>query len=326
MYAMNLTSFYDASSYSLDRSHTGYIGEYDFNVSGNANNRIFWGFTLGLHSVHYKHYGEYTENLVGYPDGSLTVTDERKIKGTGADLQAGIIFMPVDESPFRVGLSVASPTWYNLTSSNYTAIGKDYRTDDYDFNLNMPWKFGVSLGHIIGGNLALGLSYEYSDYSSIDTRIKKGDRNIHDSESDEVMNRHTQASLRAVNTLKVGVEFKPVPEMAIRLGYNWVSPMYKKDAFKDGTLDSYGSLISSATDFTNWKQTNRITCGIGYQFDRNLNLAAAYQYSGRNGDFEPFASYVDKDHANHPEESNICDVKGVSFKRHQLLVTATYTF
>lgn len=325
----NIWYFEDATGYTMDRSHTGYIGEYDFNISGNINNRVYLGMTLGLHDVHYKHYSEYVERFA--ENSPITVADDRKVTGAGFDLKFGIIFRPIAESPLRVGLSIATPTWYDLTTSNYTTVtddgGSAYASEEYDFNMTMPWKFGLSLGHTIGNNLAIGASYEYTDYGSMDNRVKHDNRNwdTYDSESDDVMNRHTEQSLRAVNTLKLGVEYKPVPEMAVRLGYNWVSPMYKKDAFRDGSLQSLGSYYSSTTDFTNWQSTNRITCGFGYQCDKNLNLALAYQYQTRNGEFEPFMSY----YCNIPgyeDWSNIVDPVKVNFKRHQVLLTATYSF
>ena len=49
--------YMEADRYALDRRHTGYIGEYDFNLSGNVDNSFYWGITLGLHDVHYTHYG-----------------------------------------------------------------------------------------------------------------------------------------------------------------------------------------------------------------------------------------------------------------------------
>ena len=55
-------------------------------------------------------------------DYSLTVADSREITGTGFDIKAGIIVRPVEESPFRIGLSVSSPTFYELRTSNYTYI------------------------------------------------------------------------------------------------------------------------------------------------------------------------------------------------------------
>ena len=140
------TWFYDnATSYMLDRSHTGYVAEYDFNISGNINNRIYLGLTIGLHDVHYKHYGEYTENLLqGNDSYTMTVSDDRKITGQGYDVKAGIIFRPIEYSPFRVGLSVSSPTFYKLTTDNYTLVSDGSygvsTSEAYDFKLYTPWK------------------------------------------------------------------------------------------------------------------------------------------------------------------------------------------
>ena len=143
-----------------------------------------------------------------------------------------------------------------------------------------------------------------------------------ESESDDAMNDHTDRTLKGVSTLKLGLEYKPAPEIAVRFGYNYVSPMYKEEGFKDGTLNSDGSYYSSATDYTNWKSTNRITCGIGYNVG-NMNLDVAYQYSSTNGEFSPFMNYFDN---NDKSEDNVCDAVNVSNKRHQLLFTIGYKF
>ena len=37
--------FNDASAYTFDRAHRGWIGDYEFNLSGNYNDRFFWGVT-----------------------------------------------------------------------------------------------------------------------------------------------------------------------------------------------------------------------------------------------------------------------------------------
>lgn len=326
--------YYDeASAYTLNRNHKGYIGEYDFNLSGNVNDRFYWGLTVGIHGVHYKHYGEYKESLNGF---NILVSDDRRISGTGVDIKGGVIIRPIEESPFRFGLSVATPTFYNLTTENSTSIsisGKNptivSNNEALDFKLWTPWKFGLSLGHTVGQMLALGAGFEYADYGSLDTRYNTGryydywtDTYREKSSSDAEMNRHTEQTLKGVYTLKLGAELKPIPEMAVRLGYNYVSPMYNEDGFKDGTLQSEGSYYSTATDFTNWKATNRITCGLGYQLD-DINLAIAYQYTTQKGEFMPFMNYVDNDFA---ADDNLCNTVEVKNNRHQVLFTVGYTF
>lgn len=328
--------YYGSERYMMDRANTGYIGEYDFNVSGNINDRVYLGLTIGVHDVHYKGYSEYAELFAGNEDGlgGILVEDSRVITGTGFDVKMGAIFRPIEESPFRVGLSIASPTFYNLTTRNYTTLVVDETNYNpitydpigaleidnvYDFQLYTPWKFGLSLGHTLGNYLALGASYEYADYGSTDSRINNGydDYGYQSSDSDIPMNRHTEQTLKGVSTLKLGAEFKPEEALAVRLGFNWLSPMYNKNAMMDGTINSYGISYQSATDYTNWKDTYRITAGLGYRIDK-FSLDLAYQYSQTDGDFYPFSNVLDS--------SDVVDAVNVSNKRHQILFTLGYTF
>lgn len=351
----------DASRYEFGRAETGYIGEYDFNTSVNVNDRVYLGITIGIHDVHYTGHSLYNEALVNLNNqtaGDITVNDERRITGTGYNASFGIILRPVDASPFRIGLSVSTPTWYDLKTSNYTYLINNTKADgggklqgdypnyttgeSYEFKLFTPWKFGVSLGHTVGNYLALGASYEYADYSRLDTRVNDGydvdywgDVYEHSS-SDEPMNRHTRETLKAVSTLKIGAEAKVMPNLAVRAGYNYVSPMFKKEGYKDGNVDSYGSNYSSATDYTNWEATNRYTVGIGYTLGK-MSFDLAYQYAQTNGKFHPFAdSYLDYTYPGQDSNGNdvtmtesldnYANAVKVSNKRNQLLLTLTYRF
>lgn len=351
----------DASGYEFGRAETGYIGEYDFNTSVNVNDRVYLGITIGIHDVHYTGHSLYNEALVNLNNqtaGDITVNDERRITGTGYNASFGIILRPVDASPFRIGLSVSTPTWYDLKTSNYTYLINNTKADgggklqgdypnyttgeSYEFKLFTPWKFGVSLGHTVGNYLALGASYEYADYSRLDTRVNDGyDVNYwgdvyEHSSSDEPMNRHTRETLKAVSTLKIGAEAKVMPNLAVRAGYNYVSPMFKKEGYKDGNIDSYGSNYSSATDYTNWEATNRYTVGVGYTLGK-MSFDLAYQYAQTNGKFHPFAdSYLDYTYPGQDSNGNdvtmtesldnYANAVKVSNKRNQLLLTLTYRF
>ena len=192
----------------------------------------------------------------------------------------------------------------------------------YDFRLNTPWRFGVSAGHTLGSNLALGLTYEFMSYGSLDNRELRSDYN-NSSDSDREMNSHTSNTLRGVHTVKVGAEFRPFPSVAVRAGYNYISPMYKKDGYRDGTVYSPGTAYATSTDYTNWFETHRFTAGIGYQIDKNFQLDLAYQYQTRSGEFAPFMSYYDDQDSYY---DNIGTPTKVTNKRHQLMATLTYKF
>lgn len=331
---------YGGEKYDFNRSVSGYIGSYDINLSGNIKNRIYLGLTVGITDVHYKDYSEYYETLQPNLDniGSVLISDQRSITGTGFNVKAGVIFRPIEESPFRVGLSIATPTYYKLTADNYTTIGTnvDRSSAGGDFRFNTPWKFGLSLGHTIGSQVALGAVYEFADYGSCDMRTINGtyyddfyDCYRDDSSSEHVMNRLTQKNLKGVSTLKLGGEFRPIQNVAFRLGYNHLSPMFSKSAVRDQTIESPGVYYASTTDYTNWGATNRYTAGVGFTFEK-FRLDVAYQYTQRNGDFYPFMSnysagyYDDNDQLQ--TEVNECNAVSVSDKRHQLLCTLTYSF
>lgn len=336
-----LPVYYNATGYDFGRSTTGYIGQYDFNVSGNSNDRFYWGFTVGIYDVHYNGSSLYSESLVdgNTAIGDVAMNDERKITGTGFDVKAGLIFRPAEESPFRIGLYVHTPTWYDLTTRNYTVLNNNTNeaygstergksSESYDFKFYTPWRFGVSLGHTVGNYLALGATYEYADYTTNDIRVNDGGEvdywgNYYETSSrDEAMKQNIKNSLKGVHTVKLGMEFKPEKNFAVRLGYNYQSAMYNKNGFKDGSLESYGTYYASTTDYTNWKDTHRFTAGVGYNYGK-FSFDLAYQYSQTNGDFYPFMSYVDN---SEPKFDNVCDAVKVSNKRNQLLFTVGYKF
>ena len=330
-----------ATGYTLDRAHTGYIGNYDFAVSGNLNDRVYLGLTFGMKDVNYKGYSEYRENFNNV--GGVLVRDERKVTGSGFDITAGVIVRPVAESPFRIGAYVKSPTWYDLTTSNATGLvyaqgtknKESYISNSYDFKMWTPWKFGFSLGHTIGNNIALGATYEYENYANINSRVNNGgyydyyyDQYYESSIPDKNMNAHTKEVLKGVSTLKLGVEYKPVSNVALRMGYNYVGAKYANDGQKDPGLASLGTAYSSTTDYTNWGEINRFTLGVGYQV-KKFNIDLAYQYSAQKGSFAPFSNVRDITYTSGTTkitESNIASNTDVKNNRSQLLLTLGYRF
>ena len=344
----------EADAFDMNRVNKGYIAEFDFNLSGNLNDRVYLGVTFGLKDVHYDGesiYKEVLNSVSGSIVGDVYVNDFRKITGTGFDIKAGVIVRPFENSPFRVGLSVASPTWYDLTTSNVTqlvnnttisGLNKEARASEaLSYKVYTPWKFGLSLGHPIGNSVALGVVYEYSDYNNLDSRIND-DGMYYDaytnsyytsSYSDKVMNVHTKQTLKGVSTLKLGAEVKVSPEISLRAGYNYVSSLYNKNGFKNGGLDSYGSNYSSATDYVNWGATNRLTLGVGYAV-KKFTVDLAYQYSGTKGDFYPFMGFdVDRYYKDSATNKIVSEhISGgttltkVTDNRHQVLLTLGYRF
>ncbi len=340
----------NGTRYTHDFSSEGYVGDYDINFSGNVSNRVYLGITFGFKDLNYRSYSTYTEQLVDASDasvGSITVNDHRKIDGTGFDIKAGIIFFPIEDNPLRFGVSIATPTWYDLSSRSWTAltnnttisgaepINPNYEAEGaYDYRVYTPWKFGVSAAYTFGNFLALGVSYEYADYGSISSRYVGDDYGYYgydyygSSVKDREMNADTNRMLKGVSTVKVGAEWMATKELAVRLGYNYVSSMYRSDAYRDCTVPSLGTYYSSRADYVNWNATNRITCGLGYNIG-NFAIDLAYQFNQTNGTYFPFmsssTSYSWSDGTTENVTNNVSGVD-VKNKRHQFIATLSYKF
>lgn len=355
--------YYNADKFRFQQMTKGYISDFDFNISGNINNRLYLGLTCTLRDVHYNNTNLYTENLLDGDDvktgahgdnyAIVDITDECSIKGTGYSLKFGAIYRPFETSPFRIAAYVHTPTWYKLYKKHRTYFNIDYypleagyydggKTGEFglDYKVTSPWKFGASLGHTIGNNVALGATYEYSDYSAMDNRIIDGYSYSNSyygtselSSKDEVMNRNTRQSLQGVHTVKVGAEIRPISQIAIRFGYNYLTAMYKESGVRNANwevsenryveMESQGVWSSGTTAYTNWKATNRFTCGLGFNVG-NANIDLAYQYSTATGTFYPFHPQVYD--ASVVYDQNIPTATDVKDNRHQLSLTLGYRF
>lgn len=86
-----------------------------------------------------------------------------------------------------------------------------------EFRLQTPWTYNVSLGYTVGTSLALGAEYEYQDYSTMKFRGPTG------SSSEFTFENSTRPMMKGVNTLRLGLEYKVIPQFALRAGYNYSS-------------------------------------------------------------------------------------------------------
>lgn len=282
----------------------GGIDQYDFNVSFNLHDRVYLGVTLGAYSVDYNKYTFYSEDYGKRERYDLQSWN--RITGSGFDLKFGAIIRPFKYSPFRIGLAVHTPVFYSLdykTSAqvvsdvldieNGNIKGYDVRSWDNlpgnedmvrPFHFQTPWTYNLSLGYTVGKNLALGAEYEYQDYSSMKFKDTEGYSSSFEYENS------TTWMLKGVSTVRLGLEYKVIPQFAIRAGYNYSSSAFKKEAFKDLSINS----IQSDTDFSNSKSLSNYTLGIGYRGSM-FYADLAYKFSTYKSDFYPFVNITEED-------------------------------
>lgn len=94
-YLSSFNSYFHAKDFTQHQVQSGYIGDYDFNISGNIHNRIYLGLTFGIKDVNYESRSLYTETLLFENDidemGMMYLDDSRRITGTGFNVKFGAI-------------------------------------------------------------------------------------------------------------------------------------------------------------------------------------------------------------------------------------------
>lgn len=298
----------------------GGINQYDFNVSFNVEDRMYFGITLGVNDVNYTRSTYYSEDVYdGNHSGYYELRNAFRTEGTGLNLKLGAIFRPIEDSPFRFGLAIHTPTWYSLTdkysSEIYSQLNykfeneadnmqfkADERTIAYageslqDYRLVTPWKFNVSAGTTVGSVLALGAEYEYAGYNACRMYYNDGTPM-------ENQNQYTKSILKGQHTVRIGAEARIASAFSVRAGYN-----YSTSAFKDGAYKSLNvNDMRTDTEYMNDLSRNTVTVGLGYR-GKWFYTDLAYKYDLYKSDFYAFSDEA-------------LPATKVTNERHQLLLT-----
>lgn len=285
----------------------GGLNEFDFNLAFNLYDRVYFGATVGVYYLDYTRNSNYSEDYF-YQDngewmtaGGYTLNNYYHSSGTGVDVKLGMIVRPFENSPLRIGAAVHTPTFYRITEYTSASIdfdvdvlnendvyvqqtGNTYTQDSYGNDMRSetvnkivtPWRYNLSLGYTIGSAVALGVEYEYADYSR--TKLKYDDGITMSVETEDARN-----MLKGVSTIKAGAEFKIVPEFAFRVGYNHITSAMIDDAFKYLPSNS----VRTDTEYSNLKSANNYTFGIGYRGE-SFYADLAYQFNTYKEHFYAF--------------------------------------
>lgn len=299
----------------------GGISQYDFNISANVEDRMYFGLTLGVYDINYRRSTYYTEDIYdGNSSGYYELQNAYQAEGSGFDVKLGVIFRPIADSPFRFGVAIHTPVWYALTEtysagiySNLNYADKtNFEANEYipdytggetlrDYQLRTPWKFNVNLGTVLGGMMAVGAEYEYADYSS--SRLSYAD-----GYEMENQNIYIGEDLKGMHTVRVGMETRITPSFSIRAGYNYSTSAFKETAYKALEYND----MRTDTEYTNSFGRHTATVGFGYG-GKVFYADLAYKFDTYKSDFYAFSSDALK-------------ATKVTDDRHQLLLTVGLHF
>lgn len=288
-YNVNTTSDSD-QSISVDRM--GGQSNFDLSLGLNISNKVYIGGGIGLASINYRSQERLNEvggfipntdpNQDPYTnqDYSADFLQSYDTRGSGVNFKIGAIIKPVNE--LRIGLSLESPTYYNIDDTFYEQLSlndpynKSVNQDqDYtsNYKLRTPLKINGGISYFLGNKGFLTADLNYLDYSTIDFSSSIAVNN-----PDRMVNQSLRNNYKDVVNIGLGGELKVSNEFALRAGYRLMGDPYN---FNDDVDRS----------------VNRYTGGLGYRFG-NYSLDGAIMvydmndgysaYSLNNGN-EPFA-------------------------------------
>lgn len=150
----------------------GSAGEFDISMGGNLNNKLYFGFTLGIQSIYQKKRVWYGE-MYSYGGGngynsdvpavdaagnrldnvmqSMGMSQTSEVEGAGVNFKLGFTYRPIDG--LRLGVAFHTPTFYSLDRRYYISMStasigptnaaqNDYRPHEYtsDAAPELPWE------------------------------------------------------------------------------------------------------------------------------------------------------------------------------------------
>ncbi|MBO5698632.1 MAG: hypothetical protein J6R79_01325 [Bacteroidaceae bacterium] len=317
----------DADNYSYKRVQWGGTHQWDFNLSMNFSDRFYAGLTATYYDLNKRSYTDYTEQIINPADQSLNdyyYTTDEHTDGEGYGASFGLIWRPFEDNAFRVGLAIHTPVNYTIDVSTdlymdspYASNGQDYTARGMNvtnyYEVETPWRFNISAGGTIANAMAYGVEYEYQDATSADVTYDDGFI------KDHALGNELERTMKGVHNFKTGVEFRMIPQLAMRVGYNYVSSPFKRSAYLNHFLDSDNYYYATNTDYVNLSETHRVTWGLGFTY-KKFTADCAYMYQMQHADV--YAFHLPEAHAS----ANRLDASRVDLNQHKFMLTIGYKF
>ena len=260
------------------RETTGGITEFIVNLSGNIDDKLYLGGSIGVQSIQYSDYQRYSETAVDISDfnsgfKSFSHTFRQNTTGAAINAKLGIIFLPTEG--LRLGASIATPTFSTLTEEWDESIRAQFSdgysqsilspVGEYRYIVTAPARINLGASYVFGKYGVISADYEFADYSTI--RMKESesyDNGIFTGENNSIRNEFQYAG-----NLRVGLEFRPSQTFALRAGYSLYQSPEKE-------FDNNLSFVSA---------------GLGFRGQKGFFLDLGIE--GRLGSEENFSLYED---------------------------------
>lgn len=279
-----------------------------FNLAANLSDILYLGANLGITSLNYR-MAEYWYEEPNNPDQfpviswydsdtgttesarfeSLRMRREYRLNGTGVYLKAGALLRPF--AGLRLGVAIQTPTLMNLMerygySGEVNLSGRNSPRanspeDEWGYSMVNPFRFNAGIAYSVGQFAVLSADYERADYGQARFRPRSGGSLGDD--YFEGTNLDIQDLLGASHMVRVGVEVKPVPFLALRGGWNYTTTGQRN--ILDGN-----QVVALSQEQLRSQAKSAWSAGLGYSSGNSFFADLAFRVRKVPADF--FIPYV----------------------------------
>ena len=313
----------------------GSAGEFSFAFGFNFSNIVYLGASLDIQSIsrqqsiYYSEYFDYENKLSGaeypYQLQNFTFGQSVRINGTGVGAKFGVVIRPI--KALRIGLALHTPTYNSLAyrySANLSseALSAGSNPDGYKLEngylyadeetpilqdggefrwiFTTPTRLLAGVSYSIGQYAVFSADYQYDAYRGLRLNYAPADTGY----TNDVF-RH---DLKGVHTLRVGVEARLLPWLALRTG----------GGFKSRVLRNEYDFVAFSEPVANnmWY----VSAGLGFRLSEVTSIDLAYQYrSTRYSDYYSF-------YTSNASGVNSSPIYGLDILNHNVALTFAFRF
>ncbi len=250
------------------------------NVAFEIDHKIYLGGNINFHNYNLRKNILVNEVNNNTTDDISEVFFETRSRSFGNGISLNFGGIAKVNNNLRLGLSYQTPTWSTLQNEldqNISVFFRNGEVSDIDpalvftypeYDIRTPGELSASIAYIFGKNGLFSAQYSRKDFSNI-----KYDDNAFDF---TVLNNRIKNTFQAVNTLKVGGEYR-YEKWRLRGGINYATSPYKNDRIAG---DTQGFSLGTGYDWGKWKLDiayNRIETDVNevpFENDNFQNSAA----------------------------------------------------
>ena len=273
--------------YLLQRS--GFRYDLLMNFGLDFNDKFYLGANVGVVSLIYRSDETRSErNTLGldFPNGfqSLNARSSFQDTGSGVYMKVGFIARPF--AGLRIGAAIQTPTLLEIQEEyavEASAVSQDYSktrrippydNDEWFYNLTSPFRANAGIAYTFGQVAMLSADYEYCDYRGM--RLSMYDDYDYNF---SYANMDIRDLTGPVHALRAGMELKPSPSLAIRVGYNLTTgAQYNKLEYNEDTQQDEVVPLSDGERIDQIRTA--VTFGLGYSSPGSFyaDFAVRFQY------------------------------------------------